>query len=416
LRNVVAVVLGGGKGERLMPLTRGRAKPAVPFAGTYRLVDIPISNCLHAGIDRIFVLTQYRSVSLNRHVANTYRFDAFSSGSVTVLAAELSEDEGANGWYRGTADAVRKHMGRYASDLDEDVIILSGDQVYGMRLDDLVLRHRDMDADVTVATLPVPRSECHRFGLMRVDEDGWIKAFAEKPKDDETLDAFRLPHSEGDNTHLASMGIYVFKAEVLQGLLGRDSREDFGKHIIPTAIDRRKVLAFPFEGFWEDVGTIQSYHEVHMRLTDPVPPFNLFVEESPIFTRPRFLPPSKVGQAHIERAILSGGCIIGDGSSVRNSVLGIRANIGTGCSLEDVVCNGAGGYDFDAPVDGFPRRGIGPGSVLHRVILDRDARVGSGVKLVNEKGVRDYQDQRIYVRDGIIVVPRWTVIPDGYCF
>ena len=243
-----------------------------------------------------------------------------------------------------------------------------------------------------------------------------IDAFAEKPKDDPTLDAFQMPQPEGDRTHLASMGIYVFKASVLRSLLEDDPRVDFGQHIIPSAIEKHRVKAFPFEGFWEDVGTIESYHQVHMRLTDPVPPFNLFVEESPIFTRPRFLPPSKLGDVRVDRALLSNGCIVGDRSSLRRSVIGIRTNIGIGCTLDEVVANGAGAYDFGPPADGGPPRGIGAGSVLRRVILDRDARVGAGVVLANERGLDEFEDEHITVRNGIIVVPRWQIVPDGYKF
>lgn len=417
MRNVLGVIMGGGQGSRLRPLTAQRAKPAVPFAGKYRLVDIPISNCLHAGIDRIFVLTQFRSASLNRHVGQTYRFDAFSDGHVTVLAAELTEyGDAASNWYQGTADAVRKHLRYFAENPDDDVVILSGDQVYAMQLDEMLRVHREAGAEVTIATTRVAREPAKRLGLMKVDSCNWIEAFAEKPTDDAVLDAFAAPRPEEDKSHLASMGIYIFRARTLQKLLTEDDRNDFGKHIIPRAIEQHPVLAYPFDGYWEDVGTIESYHRVHLELAAPEPRFDLFDASSHIYTRPRFLPPAKIGRATLHRALLCDGCVLDDGAVVRDSVVGIRGRVGADVTLERVVVNGAGAYDFDGREHGGVPLGVGEGSYLRNVILDRDVRVGRGVRIVNERGLEHYEDGVITVRNGIAVVARRGVVPDGYVF
>lgn len=418
MRDVLAVIMGGGQGTRLRPLTSSRAKPAVPFAGKYRLIDIPISNCLHAGIDRIFVLTQFKSASLNRHVQQTYRFDAFSQGHVTILAAELTgldETSDRSDWYQGTADAVRKQLRHFVEDLDGDVVILSGDQVYSMRLDEMVRMHREAGSEVTIACTPVCRAAATRFGVVKVDSCHWVSAFAEKPSAPNTLDDFSLPAPVGDNTHLASMGIYVFRARTLKRLLETDDRHDFGSDIIPRAIAECPVLAYPFEGYWEDVGTLESYHRVNLELSHPLPPYSLFDDEQLLLTRPRFLPPAKLGRVSLDSVLLCDGAIVGDGSRIHESVLGIRAVIGRDCDLDRVVCNGAGAWPF-GPRSGDNPLGIGDGSVLRNVIVDRDAHIGRGVRLVNERGLSDYEDEHIVVRSGIIAVPRQAVIPDGYVF
>lgn len=415
-RKAFSVILGGGRGMRLQPLTDARAKPAVPFAGQYRLVDIPISNSLHAGIDEIYVLTQYLSASLNRHVAQTYRFDAFSKGQVTVLAAEQTPRGGlAADWYAGTADAVRKTLHRFHAQPDDDIVILSGDQVYSMDLADFLACHRQQNADVTVAATRCTSEEASRYGVMRVDDAGMISEFAEKPKDPETIKRFAAPDAQGAKTHLASMGIYAFRFGVLRDLLRMDERTDFGKHILPTALKRCRLAAYPFEGFWEDVGTIASYHQVNIALTEPVPAFNLFSESDVIFTRARFLPPAKIGDATVSRALVSNGAIIGDGAVVKQSIIGIRMVIAPRCHLERVVANGAGEYDFARTAGSIPL-GVGEGSVLRDVILDRDVRLGREVKLVNANGLREYDDDFITMRDGVIAVGARTVIPDGYSF
>lgn len=431
MHRVVAVILGGGRGERLRPLTAARSKPAVPIAGMFRLVDVPISNCLNSNIYDIFVLTQYQSASLNRHIAQTYRFDAFRPGQVQVLAAEQVDE--ASGWYQGTADAVRKQLKRLETDPDDDVLVLSGDQMYMMDLADFVAHHRETGADVTIAATRCRRDEARRYGIMRVDADTIITEFAEKPQEDAILDAFVVPDPVLDQTHLASMGIYLFKAHVLEALLRDDSRDDFGKHILPTALSRHRMAAYAYSGFWEDVGTIESYHRVNLLLTDPVPKLNLYDEHYRFFSRPRFLPPAKIGEALVQRAIVCDGAVIGDGATVRKSIVGIRTVIGPGCNLDRVVHNGAGDYDFGAspghaaaltgrharPDLGAERRiplGVGEYSVVRNAIIDRDTRIGRHVRLVNERQLQDYEDDYITVRDGIIVVPRQGFVPDGYTF
>jgi len=426
---VVAVILGGGRGERLRPLTSARSKPAVPIAGMFRLVDIPISNCLNSNVYDIFVLTQYLSASLNRHIAQTYRFDAFRPGQVQVLAAEQIDE--ASGWYQGTADAVRKQLKRLETDPDDDVLVLSGDQMYMMDIADFVDHHRSTDADVTIAATRCRRDEARRFGIMRVDSGTLITQFAEKPQEDEILDAFAVPDPDGEKTHLASMGIYLFRAKVLTELLASDSRDDFGKHILPTALAHHRMAAYAYSGFWEDVGTIESYHRVNLLLTEPIPKLNLYDEHYRYFSRPRFLPPAKIGEALVQRALLCDGAVIGDGATVRKSIIGIRTVIGPGCNIDRVVHNGAGDYDFGTAPELLPKAatarrppvsgpsiplGVGEYSVVRNAIIDRDARIGRHVRLVNERQLQDYQDDYITVRDGIIVVPRQGIVPDGYIF
>ena len=412
----IAAILGGGRGERLQPLTSYRAKPAVPIAGKFRLVDIPISNCLNADIHDIFVLTQYLSASLNRHVAQTYRFDVFRAGQVTVLPAEQA-GTGQDGWYQGTADAVRKQLLRFEAEDDDDLLVLAGDQVYMMDLRDFVEQHRASGADVSIAATTCSRDQARAFGVMKVDSGNRVLEFAEKPQDDELLDAFVVPGLKAPHTHLASMGIYLFRYKVLVELLEMDQRDDFGKHILNTALERFKLHAYPFTGYWEDVGTIASYHRVNLELTDPVPALNLFSDAHRLYSRQRFLPPAKVGEALVQRALLCDGAIIGDGATVRRSVIGIRTVIGPGCTLERVVCNGAGRYDFEEihPAGSVPL-GIGEFSILRNAIVDRDARIGRGVRLLNERNLDSYQDEYIRVRGGVIVVPRRGTVPDGYTF
>ncbi|MEO1267952.1 MAG: sugar phosphate nucleotidyltransferase, partial [Myxococcota bacterium] len=382
----------------------------------------PIHPGMEAVGDRIYVLTQYLSASLNRHVGRTYRFDAFSNGHVTVLAAEQTPHGSPEAdWYEGTADAVRKMLHRFDADRDDDVLILSGDQVYAMDLAELLKHHRNQKADLTIAATRVGRSDVKRFGVIRTDEQGRVLAFAEKPRDPDVVDSFVAPDAPSEEmTHLASMGIYAFRFGTLVDLLGEDNRNDFGHNILPTALETGRALTvYPFEGFWEDVGTISSYHRVNLELTTTMPGFNLFDEQNLIYTRARFLPPSKVGDAHVEKALVCPGAIVGDGSRVQQSVLGIRMVVGTGCTLDRVVANGAGWYDFDGHTDSAPDGlplGIGANSNLRNCIIDRDVRIGPGVTLVNADGVDSYDDDVIAVRNGIIVVASRSTVPAGYTF
>lgn len=410
---VVAVILGGGRGTRLFPLTYGRSKPAVPVGGKYRLVDIPISNCLNSGIDRIFLLTQFNSASLNRHVSTTYRFDTFTKGYVELLPAEQTDQS--TDWYQGTADAVRKQFHRIAKSGAEDVVILSGDHLYRMDIWRFLDRHREADADVTVAATYVTRDQVAGFGIMKIDEDDMIRAFAEKPKEPGVVDDFEIPVPKGPKTHLASMGIYCFRMDALRDMLATTEGTDFGHDLIPAAIARRRVACYKFDGYWADLGTIADYHKANLELAELVPRYNFFVPDDPVFTRPRFLPASKINNASIESTLLAEGSLLSQNVRVRHSVVGIRSFLRSGCVVEDSVLQGASTYE-KAPEPGLPALGLGEGCTIRRAIIDRDARIGRGVVLENRAGHDNYDGEHLYVRDGIIVVPRNGVIPEGYVF
>ena len=410
---VVSVILGGGQGTRLFPLTYGRSKPAVPVGGKYRLVDIPISNCLNSGIDRIFLLTQFNSSSLNRHVSTTYRFDNFTKGFVEILPAEQTDVS--TEWYQGTADAVRKQFYRIASTGADDVVILSGDHLYRMDIWRFLDRHRQADADITVAATYVKREDTKGFGIMKVDRDGMINAFAEKPKDPRVVDDFAIPDPVGDKTHLASMGIYIFKIDVLRDMLATEEGTDFGHDLIPSATMGRRVACFKFDGYWADLGTIKAYHRANLELAEVLPRYNFFVPDDPVYTRPRFLPASKINRATVESTLLAEGCLVEEGVKLRHSVLGIRSFLRRGVTMTDTICQGASTYE-NVPADGVPPLGIGEDCVIKNAIIDREARIGRGAKLINRMNFENYDGEHLYVRDGIIIVPRNGVIPEGYIF
>jgi len=413
---VVTAILGGGQGSRLWPLTAHRAKPAVPLAGKFRLIDVPISNSLHAGFDRIFVLTQFNTASLHRHIAQTYRFDTFSSGFVNILAAEQSMDN--TDWYQGTADAVRQNIQRLLYLDPKDILILSGDQLYLMDLGSFLRCHREHEADVTIAVQPVRREEAGAFGIMRLDTDGRITEFVEKPQEPELLDHLtpspaaldRLGLHAPEGSVLASMGMYTFKAEVLAQSLDGDTK-DFGREVIPRLISERRVYAFPYDGYWEDIGTIPAFHRANLELTQPVPPLNLYDPDRIIYTHPRFLPGTKVNRCEVEQAILGEGSIL-SGASVRRCIVGIRAIAREGTTLEDTVFMGASSYEHAHPEDG-PLLGLGQNCTVRNAILDLDCRIGDGCQLVNEAGVQDADGPNWAIRGGVIVVPRGAVLPPG---
>jgi glucose-1-phosphate adenylyltransferase len=410
---VVSVILGGGRGTRLFPLTYGRSKPAVPVGGKYRLVDIPISNCLNSGIDRIFLLTQFNSSSLNRHVSTTYRFDNFTKGFVEILPAEQTDTS--TEWYQGTADAVRKQFYRIASTGADDVVILSGDHLYRMDIWRFLDRHRQADADITVAATYVDREAVSGFGIMKIDRDGMINAFAEKPKDPRVVDDFAIPEPVGNKTHLASMGIYIFKTDVLRDMLATEEGTDFGHDLIPSATVGRRVACFKFDGYWADLGTIAAYHKANLELAEVLPRYNFFVPQDPVYTRPRFLPASKINRATVESTLLAEGCLVEEGVKLRHCVLGIRSFLRRGATLTDTICQGASTYE-PTPAPGVPPLGIGENCVIKNAIIDRDARIGHGAKLINKMKFDYYDGEHLYVRDGIIIVPRNGVIPEGYEF
>jgi glucose-1-phosphate adenylyltransferase len=422
---LLAVILGGGTGTRLFPLTQQRSKPAVPVGGKYRLVDIAISNCINSDVFQMFVLTQYNSASLNRHIAQTYRFSQFSNGFVEVLAAEQTPDSPQ--WFQGTADAVRQVLPHLRDWGIDTLLILSGDHLYRMDYRKFLQRHHETDADVTVSVIPCDPLAAGDFGLLKTDSNGCIVEFKEKPKGLE-LESMRvdtttlgLDAAEAQaRPFLASMGIYVFKYDRLEKFLAEDpSWVDFGREIIPAAIKLGKVQAFVFDDYWEDIGTISAFYRANLDLTSKIPKFNLFDAEAPVFTRARYLPPSKIEESQITDSIIGDGCII-NGAQVTASVIGLRSRISKGVRVEASFMMGADYYQTieemrDNIKCGLPRVGIGEGVTIRKAIVDKNARIGAGAKLLNEAGVQhaDGEGGSYFIRDGIIIVPKNAVIKDG---
>jgi glucose-1-phosphate adenylyltransferase len=423
-QEVLSLILGGGRGTRLYPLTMLRSKPAVPLAGKYRLIDIPISNCINSGCNRIFVLTQFLSVSLHRHIANTYKFDPFSRGFVEILAAQQTYES--SDWYQGTADAVRQNI-RYVHETPCDyVLVLSGDQLYRMDFRHLMQTHRETKADVTIAALPVPAEQTPHFGILRTDEAGRVTGFTEKPQTADKLVPYHVSdewiQSQGiqarGRNYLASMGIYLFSREVMFHLLNAPPlATDFGKEIFPRSIHTHRVQAHLFDGYWEDVGTIKSYHEANLALTGDVSPFDFHTPEGVIYTRMRYLPASRVNNATIEHGLISDGCTIGAGTTIQRCVLGVRTQIGRNAKLRDSVLIGAD--RFETPAEraenqrrGLPNLGIGDGTVIEHAIVDKDARIGANVRIVNKGRVQDGEGPNFVIREGIVVVPKNAIILD----
>ena len=416
---VLAVVMGGGQGARLFPLTLERSKPAVPLAGKYRLVDIPISNCINSRLNEVYLLTQFNSASLHRHISHSYKFDHFSRGFVEILAAEQTPTS--DTWYQGTADAVRKNLNHILINDFEHLLILSGDQLYRMDFREIISSHIEKEAEVTVATIPVDRERAAGFGIMHNDETGRITRFVEKPDTDEVLDTLRITdrHTEGQEAvtdqYLASMGIYVFKRETLIELLEND-QADFGKHIIPSAIESHRVYSHTYKGYWEDIGTIRSFYEANLDMVSTIPKFNFFQMEMPIYTRPRFMPASKINGAAIDQAIISDGCII-DRSRISQSLIGIRCLLAPGCRVHKSVLMGADFYETEdskkqSKIDGIPLIGVGENTRIESAIIDKNARIGANCVISPEGKPDHYDGDNYYVREGIAVVPKGAVIPD----
>lgn len=417
----LTIVLGGGRGSRLAPLTDERAKPAVPLGGKYRLIDIPLSNSINSGLREIFVLTQFNSASLNAHLARAYRFDMFSDGFVEVLAAEQSARHGLD-WFQGTADAVRKHLHRFVRDGVDNVLILSGDHLYRMRYDHLVAYHEEKRADITVSTIPVSRAECEGFGVLAADTGGIVNTFREKPAAGEDITAMKIPPAlreawGTDGEYVASMGVYVFKASVLQELLANPDHDDFGGDILPSAIHTHRVAAYLFDGYWEDIGTIRALYESSLMLTEDPPRFRFFVPEAPIYTRPRYLPPSMFQNAHIERSMVAEGCML-RGARVVHSIVGQRSWLLGGSHIVDSIVMGADFYEVEAArqrvVDtgGIPL-GIGKDVSLRRAIIDKNVRIGAGAKIHGHRDRADEDHETHCIRDGIVIVRKNAVIPPG---
>ena len=414
--------MGGGQGTRLFPLTRDRSKPAVPLAGKYRLVDIPISNCINSGLKRIYLLTQFNSASLHRHISQSYKFDHFSGGFVEILAAEQTFTD--MSWYQGTADAVRKNLLHFLNHDFEYLLILSGDQLYRLDFRRIIAQHAESGADITIATIPVSRNEAQGLGIMQTDETLRITRFVEKPKEAALLDTLHLnPDLFGQlgieqtgECFLASMGIYLFKRDVILKLL-ENSLTDFGKHIIPNAIQTQSVHAFIFQGYWQDVGTIRSYFEANLDLVAELPRFNFFDMSAPIFTRPRFLPASKINGAEINHAVISDGCII-NRCKINDSIIGVRNTINEGCDINRTILLGCDYYESDISIRqhearGVPRIGVGRNTHIDNAIIDKNARIGENCRISPAGKPEKLDHEQYYIRDGIVIIPKNAAIPHG---
>ena len=424
-RKVICIIMGGGRGSRLSPLTRDRCKPAVPLAGKYRLVDIPISNCLNSGFNQIFVLTQFNTASLHRHIQESYKFDPYAGGFVDILSAEQTDQS--DTWYQGTADAVRQNMHHFQGSREDDLyLILSGDQLYRMDLEDVVREHDASGADVTITAKPLGLDEAEGLGLMRINDKLEVTEFVEKPSDPNIIQGLAVGESvrtkmkdPGTRDYcLASMGIYVFNAKVLIDALKSDAT-DFGKEIIPGLLGQAKICSYVFDDYWEDIGTVKAFFDANIRLTDPVPPFNFFDEEARIFTHARFLPASKINSCVVDRAILADGCIVTDGL-IKHSTLGVRSVVREQSSLENVVMMGADNFEATEDLEenrrlGRPAYGVGKNCMIKNAILDKNVRIGNHVVL-DPTGLPDNYgpDVSVAIRDGVLVVCKDTIVPDGF--
>ncbi len=425
MKDVLAIILGGGKGTRLYPLTKLRSKPAVPLNGKYRLIDIPISNCLNSNIYRIFVLTQFNSASLNRHVNRTYGFDNFrQDGFVSILAAEQTMES--VDWFQGTADAVRKTLRHYSRFNFDHYLILSGDHIYRMDYGSIMAEHRRKNSDVTVAAIPVARKKAPELGILDIDGTGEVIRFVEKPRDQSVIDGLEIMPQTWKNLGkearpgqcLANMGIYVFKRAVLEEILYKDTHTDFGREIFPETVSSPdlKVDSYLFEGYWEDIGTIRSFFDANLGLVDPLPPFSFYDETAPIYSHPRFLPPSKITRTDAEKAVLSEGCVVDD-AFIRRSIIGVRSLVGKGSRLINTIMMGADRYETGTEREqnrilGRPDIGIGQDCYIEGCIIDKDARIGRGVRIVSGN-VQDAGGDGWKLRDGVVVVEKQAIIPDN---
>jgi glucose-1-phosphate adenylyltransferase len=415
--SVTVLILGGGQGNRLFPLTLYRSKPAVPIGGKYRLVDIPISNSINSGFRKIFVLTQFNSTSLHRHLHRTYPYEPFNQTSIELLAAEQTLEN--RDWFQGTADAVRKHMLHYHLRPGDRVLVLSGDHIYRMDYRKILAFHEEKKADLTIGTVPVEKKEVNQFGIMRLKSDERIVAFKEKPAPTENLQGFLIPesvrrefHLEGKGAfYLASMGVYVFRAEVLIELL-KGKEADFGREVIPRAIGQLKTYGYVFNGYWRDIGTIRSFYKASLELTQETPPFSFFAPEGRVFTRPRFLPPSTILSSRLKNVLLSEGCVLRE-ASIEDSVVGLRSIIREGTSIRQSVLMGADFYQEEEDEQNRPNLGIGKDCAIQGAILDKNVRIGNGVEIRNRKKIKHADGENYYIRDGIVIIARGARIPDG---
>ncbi|MBM99229.1 MAG: glucose-1-phosphate adenylyltransferase [Planctomycetaceae bacterium] len=428
MRNVITLVLGGGRGTRLYPLTKYRSKPAVPLAGKYRLIDVPLSNCINSDLRRIYVLTQFMSVSLHRHIRQTYRFDAFSAGFVEILAAQQTMD--GTDWYEGTADAVRKNV-RYLEQSDVDyVLILSGDQLYRMDYRELIKTHIESKADATIAAIPVDRSEAAGLGIMRLSDDGAVQGFVEKPKTAEELESVLMDPAWVDargiesrgRECMASMGIYVFNRDLLVDVLKSTTHQDFGKEIFPTLIEPKNVQVHLFDGYWEDIGTIRAYYDANLQLATDRPPFDLVSPEAPLYSRARFLPPSRLDGVHVRNSLIADGCRISQGVKIENSVIGLRCTIGENATIRDSIIMGSDEYETRLELRDDdrlerPHVGIGADSVIVGSIVDKNCHIGRGVRIEAKEKFEGVREQGpCAICDGIPIIVKDAVVPDGWQF
>ena len=423
--NVIAVILGGGAGTRLFPLTRDRAKPSVPIAGKFRLVDIPISNCLHSGMERIYVLTQFNSVSLNRHIAQTYRFDTYRRGFVQILAAQQTLE--GETWYQGTADAVRHNKSYIINPRfsDDYVLILAGDHLYRMDYRKMLEAHAESNADITVAVIPVARDVVHGLGILQINWEGRIVNFVEKPQTDDELAGLTLQEdilvSRGIDAQgrefIASMGIYIFDRSVLEAVLEDTSNVDFGRNIIPQSIHTKRVFAYVFDGYWEDIGTIKAFYQANIGLTDICPPFNFYDEHTPIYTHRRHLPSTKVNSSSVRSSILAEGSIIDD-SEIDRSIIGIRSLISSQSRIYQSILMGADYYETDEQraqnwAAGVPNVGVGESCLIRGAIIDKNARIGDNSIIANTDNRENFDGEHYYIRDRIVIIPKDAVIMPG---
>jgi glucose-1-phosphate adenylyltransferase len=415
MQDAMGVILSGGQGQRLYPLTKFRSKPAVPLGGKYRLIDIPISNCLNSQINKVFVLTQFNSASLNKHIVQTYKFDMFTGGFVDILAAEQTPDN--PNWFQGTADAVRqsiKHLLPYTE--VNYVVVLSGDQLYQMDLRPAIKSHLDSGADITVAAARVPAESASSLGIMKIQQNGRVVAFREKPKPEDLSEVLYEERADGRD-YLASMGIYVFHKRFLVDLLLESTAADFGKDLIPQTVPNYRVFAYIYDGYWEDIGTIRSFYEANLALTGTSPQFNFYDVNTPIYTHPRNLPGSKLSNCNIHQAIISEGCIL-SGSDIKHSIIGVRSRIGSGTTVKYSIIMGADRFETIEQMEEnaakkIPNIGIGNHCTIINAIIDKDARIGENVSIINAHNVQEKDDEHYCIRDGIIVVPKGSLIRSG---
>jgi glucose-1-phosphate adenylyltransferase len=427
MRDVISLVLGGGRGTRLYPLTKYRSKPAVPLAGKYRLIDIPLSNCLNSGLNRIYVLTQFLSVSLHRHIRQTYRFDHFSGGFVELLAAQQTMDGGTD-WYQGTADAVRKNIRYLQQSGIRYVLILSGDQLYRMDYRKMIESHERSNADVSIATLPVCREAASGLGIMRADSSGRVIGFVEKPKTEPELETVALQpqwlEQQGIESHgrdcLANMGIYLFNRDLLVDILQQTDAEDFGRQVFPQSIEHKKVQIHLFDDYWEDIGTIKAFFDANLGIVHEKPSFDLMVPNAPVYSRPRYLPPTRIDGGAVRHSLIADGCKIGKGSVIENSIIGLRCIIGSNVTIRNSILMGADFFegDFELGMDRqerIPPIGVGSDSHIEGAIIDKNCHIGKNVRIVNERGITDSEEEGCcMIRDGIPIVTKDAELPDDW--